>query len=400
MNNKLKENNKILNLGTFFALYMAQMVPSSFLMTALQVIMREGHYSLTAIGLLHLVRLPWLLKVLWSPFIDRHCLTIRDYKRTIILTEAVYAAALLITGMVNVHDNIMLTLTLVFASLLASATQDIATDALAIITSRPKDRSMLNSMQSMGNFGGALVGSGVLLIILKQFGWNVVVMCLAFFVLAMLLPLCLNKGMVAVHEKPAKRATFKDIYRFFSIKGNRKQIGFLMLYYMGLIGSISMLRPYMVDHGYDIKAIGFYLGIVGTSTSFVMAWLAGLLSKRYGLPKMRIIIGALILLTAIYLLIMNLSGYSHTALLIGIIALQGCYGMATVVVYTTAMQYVRPGCEGTDFTIQIVITHLSGIIIAAIAGFVAHKLGYNGLFAIEVIIGLMSLLYAKVAFKK
>ena len=50
-------SSKKLSLGTFFCLYIAQMVPSSFLMTALQVIMREGQYSLATIGLLNLVAL-------------------------------------------------------------------------------------------------------------------------------------------------------------------------------------------------------------------------------------------------------------------------------------------------------------------------------------------------------
>ena len=52
-----------LTLGTFFFLYVAQSIPSSFLSTALQVLMRENHFSLSDIGLLQLVKLPWILKL-------------------------------------------------------------------------------------------------------------------------------------------------------------------------------------------------------------------------------------------------------------------------------------------------------------------------------------------------
>lgn len=127
-------SSKKLSFGTFFCLYIAQMVPSSFLMTTLQVIMREGQYSLATIGLLNLVRVPWTIKFLWSPFVDRHCVTVRDYKRTIITTELIYAVALLATGLINVRSEIMLVVILAFISMLASATQDIATDALAILS--------------------------------------------------------------------------------------------------------------------------------------------------------------------------------------------------------------------------------------------------------------------------
>ena len=56
----------------FFCLYIAQSIPSSFFATALQVMMREANYSLATIGLLQLVKLPWVVKFLWSPLVDRH----------------------------------------------------------------------------------------------------------------------------------------------------------------------------------------------------------------------------------------------------------------------------------------------------------------------------------------
>jgi predicted MFS family arabinose efflux permease len=60
------------------------------------------------------------------------------------------------------------------------------------------------------------------------------------------------------------------------------------------------------------------------------------------------------------------------------------YGLSTVVIYTTSMDRVRPGKEGTDFTIQIVLTHLSSLIVATQSGRIADAIGYRGLFYIEV----------------
>ena len=82
----------------FFCLYIAQSLPSSFFATALQVMMREAHYSLATIGLLQLVKLPWVLKFLWSPIVDRHCLTGRDFRRCIIGFECVYALFVPVAG--------------------------------------------------------------------------------------------------------------------------------------------------------------------------------------------------------------------------------------------------------------------------------------------------------------
>ena len=84
----------------------------------------------------------------------------------------------------------------------------------------------------------------------------------------------------------------------------------------------------------------------------------------------------------------------------GIMFLWMCYGMGTVVVYTSSMFIVRQGREGTDFTIQIVITHISGLLMALISGNIADHLGYHGLFCVEAVIAAVSLLYVIVLFKR
>ena len=87
-------------------------------------------------------------------------------------------------------------------------------------------------------------------------------------------------------------------------------------------------------------------------------------------------------------------------LCLGIVLLWSAYGMATIVVYTTSMDCVRKGCEGTDFTIHTVLTHLSGLLIAFLSGVVADRTGYHGLFIFEVILASISLIYIFYFFRK
>ena len=251
----------------FFCLYIAQSLPSSFFATALQVMMREAHYSLATIGLLQLVKLPWVLKFLWSPIVDRHCLTGRDFRRCIIGSECVYALFIILAGLLDIGDNLYLIIALVCLSLVASATQDIATDALAILMHGGRDKSMVNSMQSMGSFGGALVGSGLLLVVLHEYGWQTVTMCLGVFVLLMLVPLIMRRDTGMVVKNPQERARLTDFASFFTQRSIWRQIGFLLLYYASIVGILSMMRPWLVDLGYSMKEIGVMSGIVGTSAA-------------------------------------------------------------------------------------------------------------------------------------
>jgi hypothetical protein len=85
---------------------------------------------------------------------------------------------------------------------------------------------------------------------------------------------------------------------------------------------------------------------------------------------------------------------------LGISLLWGSYGLSVIVVYTTAMDCVRKGFEGTDFTIQTVITHLSGIIMGVSSGNIAAVITYRGLFVLETGIAAITLIFIIFAFKR
>ena len=390
-----------IGLPMFFCLYIAQSIPSSFFATALQVMMREANYSLATIGLLQLVKLPWVVKFLWSPLVDRHCLTGRDFRRCIVISECVYALFIILAGHLNIADHLYLIILMVMLSLVASATQDIATDALAILMHSGRDKSMVNSMQSMGSFGGALLGSGVLLLVLHQYGWHIVTPCLGVFVLLMLIPLLRRKDLDIAQKDHRQRARLTDFASFFVQRGIWRQIGFLLLYYASIIGILSMMRPWLVDLGYSMKEIGVMSGIIGTSAAFCASFGAGFIVRRLGIFTARILFACFILLTTLYFLGLAILGEPTTAMLYGgIVLMWTSYGMATIVVYTSAMECVRPGREGTDFTVQTVLTHLSGIIMAGLSGAVADHFGYHGLFLTEVVIATVSLVYIILLFRK
>ena len=391
---------KTFNLATFFCLYIAQTIPMSFFSTVIPVMMRQENFTLSAIGLLQLIKLPWIVKFLWSPIVDRHTATTGDYKRWIFSSELIYAILIFSVAMLDFKADFYTILTLIIISFVASATQDIATDALAVLSFSRKDKSMVNSMQSMGSFGGSMVGSGVLLLLFHQIGWNSLLPCLAVFVLVMLLPLFFNKGIQITPKLPQQRAKKADVLYFFTQRGIWKQIGFLFLYYSGLIGTLAMVRPWLVDLGYSVKEIGMMSGVAGTFVGFISAFAGGMIIRKMGRWRARILFSVFVLMATLYFLGLSYTQPTTPLLYGGIFLLWGSYGMATIVVYTTAMDCVRPGREGTDFTIQTVITHLSGMIMAILSGRIADMTGYHGLFFFETCIAVTSLVYILTVFKK
>lgn len=387
-------------LVTFFCLYIAQSIPMSFFSTVIPVMMRQENFSLASIGLLQLIKLPWILKFLWSPLVDRNCVTVSHYKKWIFSSELIYAVLIFSVAFLDFKENFTTILVLVIISFVASATQDIATDALAVLSFSRKDKSLVNSMQSMGSFAGAMLGGGALLLLFKQIGWNSLLPCLAVFVIIALAPLLFNKEIAIKEKSPAQKAKRTDFYYFFTQKGIWKQIIFLFLYYAGLIGILAMLKPYMVDLGYNMQEIGIMSGVAGTSVAFVSSFTGGFILRRIGRYRSRILFSVCILLATLYFMCLSYCTPTTLMLYIGIFLLWGSYGMATIVVYTTAMDCVREGREGTDFTIQTVITHLSGMCMAIVSGKIGDYAGYHGVFLFEVVLAATSLLFILLFFKK
>lgn len=366
--------------ATLFGLYVAQSVPMSFFSTVVPVIMRQENYSLESIGMLQLIKLPWIFKFLWAPLVDRSAGTAHLYRRWILGSEFFYAIVILSIGFLDLSTDFRLIVILMLIAFTASATQDIATDAFAILILKRDERGAGNSMQSAGSFIGTLAGSGLLLVIYHFMGWRYLLLALSLFVVVALVPLIRFKICQPDADRAGlRKASVADIVSFFAIRGMPLRVLILTLFYAGIIGSLAMMKPYLVDFGYNVKQIGFISGIAGTSLAATAALAAGRLMKMVTrMTAMRIFAG-LILAAALFLIAATRVN-TGPLLISGILFIWISYGMATVGVYTTSMDWVRRGREGTDFTIQIVVTHLSSLLIAVFSGRLADRAGYDTLF--------------------
>ncbi len=394
------QQNEIKKYYTLLSLYLAQSIPMSFFSTVIPVIMRMENYSLESIGYIQLIKLPWIIKMFWAPLVDRTSKTKRQYRNWIISSEIFYALIIMSIGYLNLQTDFTTIIVMMIIAFTASATQDIATDAFAILILKKRERSLGNSMQSAGSFIGTMMGSGVLLIIYHYWGWLWLLRCLGLFVLFALIPVSLyNTRNGKELERSTKNVSPLEFIHFFRQKQIGGHILLLFLFYSGLIGILTMIKPYFVDLGYDIKEIGIISGIFGTACGVIMTIPAGFIIRKKGILKSVWIFPIINVLVAGYFFGLTYTNHAIYLVYVGVALLWGAYAMSSVFVYTMGMQVVRKGREGTDFTIQIVITHLSSLIVAIMSGKVADAITYRGLFGIEIGLGLLILILLPFIFK-
>lgn len=376
-----------------FSLYWAQGLPVGFMTHALPIILRMQNVSLTLIGGFGLLMVPWSLKILWAPFIDRMGRAgTAHYRSWIIPLQLISVIILLVLSFYNLNELNHLPSLLIFFSLLfllnlAGATQDIATDGLAVHVLKTHQQHWGNTFQVIGSRLGFIVGGGAVLWALDWLSWQVTFWVLAALVLLNTLPILFYQPRHTVLPKAVKmRSTSFSIRLYFTHFTQSRELKYWLLVLLtikiadGLSGAI--LKPLLVDLGLNFTQLGVYITMFGALAALVGAALAGYLLKYFSRSTL--------LLTFSYFKIISFIGYFGLAyahehafavpflVVYGVNAMEDAFSaMLLVVILTLVMQYCRQDLAGTDFTFQVAImTTVSGGLYL-MSGILGDYLGYK-----------------------
>ena len=176
------------------ALYCAQGLPSGLIAHSLPSLLRQQGVDLAWIGLLKLLALPWLLKVLWAPWVDRMASPRLGHHRGWILplqglVVLCLAGLALLDPAELFSSQFVLLLGVLLVVNLAAATQDVATDGLTVRLLPERWRGLGNSLQVGGYKVGMLLSGSGLLLVADSLGWNLSLALLALILAALTLPI-------------------------------------------------------------------------------------------------------------------------------------------------------------------------------------------------------------------
>lgn len=122
--------------------------------------------------------MPWALKFLWAPYLDKYHSTKIGRSRTWIVPMQILSIVLLLLvaffnpqTLAN-NTGLMQFFALMFLLNLVAATQDIATDSLAVRHLNYQERSWGNGLQVAGYRLGLVIGGGLLLYLIGVWQWQ------------------------------------------------------------------------------------------------------------------------------------------------------------------------------------------------------------------------------------
>ena len=366
-------------LSVIGVLYGVQFIPTIFGFMALPIILRQEGHSATTIGLLQLAGMPYVLKFLWSPLIDRFRIGRDRYKSWIYGLSAIHVAALAALAFLDPAGAVFPLFLAFFIAIAAVSTQDVAVDALAISLMRPDERAMGATFQNMGMYLGAIVGGFGFLWIYGQIGWTAALLIQAAIFAAPLLALLLVSEPPRPADAPAPG--FRSAIRFFAMPGVAAWLAIIASIRLPLVLSTLPIRLMMVDQGMSAEEIALWFGLIAMCGAGGSAAVFGPLIRK--LPRMRALalmgVVNIALLAAVWMAVAALPGTVRFAIVAAWIAIAA----TDVVIYSGAMDKVRPGVSGFDFSVQVAICTLLPIMANPIVGVLYDALGGLAVIAIS-----------------
>jgi PAT family beta-lactamase induction signal transducer AmpG len=332
-------------------------LPLALTFATLSFRLAELGVSRTAIGLFALVGVPYSIKFLWSPLIDRLPLplfTARLGRRRgwALAIQPLLALAILALGLVDPRAAPGLTALLALAVAFLSASQDIVIDAYRIELLTAEEQGAGAAATQWGYRFGMLAASAGALYAASFGGWGFAYGLMAALMLVGIATVWLTpEPKVAAGPQPPRAGALTHLvawlrsaviapFRDMLVRdGALAILAFVILYKFGDALAGTMSNPLYVSLGFSKVELANIAKIYGFAASLAGLALGGVAVLRLGVMRALLVCGALQMLANLMYAVQVWAGHNLVALAltIGFENLTGGMGSAAFVAYLSGL---------------------------------------------------------------
>ena len=369
-----------------FLLGLSSGIPLLLTGSTLQVWMTDLHINIKTIGAFALVGLPYNLKFLWSPFIDRYTLPFLTRRRAwLVVSQLLLILAILLLGSNDPLGSIGVTAGLAFLVTFSSATQDILIDAYRREALTEKQMGFGLTLYSTGYRVGMLLAGAFALWMVdqKHLSWSQIYSVVAsFLILGVFAALIAPERKEDAVETPKsmKEAVFGPFQNFFSQPKIYWTLAFLLFYKIGDNLSSAMTAPFVIQHGYSKTEYAGMVKGVGLLCTIGGGFAGAAVMAKIGLNRALWVFGVLQALAILTL--MSLAGMPKDNFSLGIAigAETLTAGMAVPAFNTFIAFLTNRKFTATQYALLTSLVALPRTLISAPSGWIAEQLGWSGYF--------------------
>ncbi len=356
------------------SLYITQSIGLAFFMEAFVVILRKNGVGLEHLGLIYALGLVWVVRFLWAPLIDRFRLSSKShFKAWVGFFQALMVLTLFAASTLNVTENVAVIV--LFNGLFAffSASQDVALDALVLKEISLQNRPHAMSLKAAGGGIGMVLGGGCGLVVYDWLGWTYTMLLLCFVTLNSLLQLCFYREKQGNGQ--SARVAFRVYFNFW--KTRRTWLVFLFFYPATMSAAFVLVSPILVDIGWELAKIGFYIHIIGYSAGALTSLAASSVMKKFNFRRVLIFatlgqsVGLLFYLLPLHFAV---NEFCITAIVSFVFSLSSISGIA---ITTLMMDECKDISPATGFAMQHGVFMFFTVIFSSLSMGLAGRFGYE-----------------------
>jgi len=371
-------------------------LPLLLTLSVLQAWMTEAGVDLATIGLFALVGLPYTLKFVWAPLLDRYTLIPLLGRRRGWLLVIQLLLILAIAGLGLTEPAVNPWITALAALLLTffSASQDIVIDAYRRESLADEEQGLGASLYVNGYRVGMLLASGGGLILADQLSFSTVYLLMAgCMLIGPLTTLFAPEPEVAVGTpRTLWDAVVQPFLEYFSRRDAWWILAFILLYKLGDQMASHMTTPFYLDIGFSMTEIGAVVKLFGFWATIAGGLLGGVLIIRLKLYRALWLFGILQAVSTAGFAMLALIGPSTWALA-AVIAFENLSsGMGTAVYIAFMASLTNKKFTATQYALLSSLMGVPRVLAATPTGWLAENLGWVGFFVFCTLIAIPGLI--------
>ncbi len=366
----------------------------------------DAGISIKEIGLLSLVALPYTIKYLWSPFVDRFSIKwIGRRKSWIYAMQFLLILSLIALSLLS-PDKAPLTMAVIaFLICFFSATQDIAINAYQAEVLDEDERALGAAVGVLGYRVGMLVTGALLLIFVQYFNNNWqhgILALLPFFIIGVLGTVLAKEVEVPNQPKTFLQAVRLPFYEFFTRRNIAIAVVILLIiifYKFADALAFSLNTVFFSSLGFDKLTIALSYKTNALIFSLLGLVVGGMCAKGFGLFRTFIAFGFMMASANLMYALLAIVGKSYTLMVISVAVEYFVGAMGTAVLVAMIMSLVNKRFSATQFAILSSIDSLGRVFVGPLAGYVQYSYGWTELFVLSFVLGVIITLITVLAKK-
>lgn len=343
------------------------------------------------IGLFGLVGIPFCLKFLWSPFMDRFAPPFFGRRKGwVALAQALLVVGTASLAFLGPRENLMFIAVLLFVLSIVSASQDIAFDAWRVEALDDSNRGLGTSTAVLGYRIAGLVTGALALVFVERLGWRAIWLALAGLQLSMMVatifapnPPSDRKGPPSLRESVVE--PFVEFFRSRSIGGAFASLGFVILFKWGVYLVASSSTTFFKEMGFSLADIGKISAGIGTVALLLGTVCGGLVVTKISVRVALLVFGTLQGACGLLFWMVAVNDSSTWMMACAVVSENFFVGMGSAALLTWMTQEADARYSITQFALLSSLMSIGNIVLTSPWGFLQKAVGWENFYLLTLV---------------